>query len=179
MCDGPKPVVKTCSKCLVEKALEEFALERERPLGRQSWCRACKRAAWQCPKRKAWNRARKKRPDVRAKRSRQIRRRLASDPQFKLTRNLRRRLSHTVLGHHKSARTLELLGCTVEELRGYLEKQFKRGMSWSNYGRWHIDHIKPCASFDLTDPEQQRICFHYTNLQPLWAEENMRKGAKH
>jgi len=74
---------------------------------------------------------------------------------------------------------LDLLGCTVEELRAHLEKQFKRGMSWSNYGRWHIDHIRPCASFDLTDPEQQRICFHYSNLQPLWAEENMRKGAKH
>jgi HNH endonuclease. len=53
-------------------------------------------------------------------------------------------------------------------------------MSWDNYGRdgWHIDHIRPCASFDLTDPEQQRQCFHYTNLQPLWAADNIRKGAK-
>jgi hypothetical protein len=53
-------------------------------------------------------------------------------------------------------------------------------MTWENHGRygWHIDHIRPCASFDLADPEQQRKCFHYTNLQPLWASENMRKGDK-
>jgi len=52
-------------------------------------------------------------------------------------------------------------------------------MTWSNYGKgWHIDHIKPCASFDLSNPEQQKICFHYTNLQPLWAIDNIKKGAK-
>jgi hypothetical protein len=53
-------------------------------------------------------------------------------------------------------------------------------MSWGNYGLhgWHVDHIIPCASFDLTDPEQQRQCFHYTNLQPLWAEDNLRKSDK-
>ena len=51
-------------------------------------------------------------------------------------------------------------------------------MTRKNYGLWHVDHIKPCFSFDLTDPEQQKICFHYTNLQPLWALENIKKGKK-
>ena len=60
----------------------------------------------------------------------------------------------------------------------YLQGKFKEGMHWNNLGKWHIDHIRPCASFDLTDPEQQKQCFHYTNLQPLWAAENIRKGAK-
>ena len=80
----------------------------------------------------------------------------------------------------KKIKTLELIGCTVTELRQYLEVQFTDGMTWKNYGRhgWHVDHIRPCASFDLTDPEQQRQCFHYTNLQPLWAVDNIRKGAK-
>ena len=61
----------------------------------------------------------------------------------------------------------------------HLEAQFKPGMTWDNYGLkgWHVDHIRPCASFDLRDPEQQRRCFHYTNLQPLWAEENLKKGS--
>ena len=73
-----------------------------------------------------------------------------------------------------------MIGCTIERLRNHLEAQFTDGMSWENYGKngWHVDHIRPCASFDLTDPEQQRQCFHYTNLQPLWATDNMRKSAK-
>jgi hypothetical protein len=72
----------------------------------------------------------------------------------------------------------ELLGCTVSEARAYLQFKFLPGMSWDNRELWHIDHIRPCASFDLTDLEQQKQCFHYTNLQPLWATDNHRKGAK-
>ena len=70
------------------------------------------------------------------------------------------------------------MGCTTDELVAHLEKQFTPGMTWDNwaYRGWHIDHIRPCASFDLADPEQQRECFHYTNLQPLWAVDNMRKS---
>jgi hypothetical protein len=80
----------------------------------------------------------------------------------------------------KNIKTHELLGCTVTELRQHLEDQFTNGMDWDNYGRngWHIDHIRPCASFDLSDPDQQRQCFHYTNLQPLWAADNLSKGSK-
>lgn len=78
----------------------------------------------------------------------------------------------------KYQRTVTLLGCTPDQLIVHLEARFKPGMSWDNRGLWHIDHIKPCASFDLADPEQQKVCFHYTNLQPLWAGENMKKGAK-
>ena len=52
-------------------------------------------------------------------------------------------------------------------------------MSWDNYGDWHIDHIRPCCSFDLSKIEEQEKCFHYSNLQPLWAEENMTKGGKY
>jgi hypothetical protein len=58
----------------------------------------------------------------------------------------------------------------------HLKDHFLPEMNWDNYGAWHIDHIRPCASFDLTDPEQQKQCFHYTNLQPLWAADNIRKA---
>ena len=67
------------------------------------------------------------------------------------------------------------MGCSIEFLKEYLEKQFKSGMNWDNYGEWHVDHIIPCVSFDLSDPEQQKKCFYYTNLQPLWAIENLEK----
>ena len=80
----------------------------------------------------------------------------------------------------RSKRTLELLGCSLEHARKHLESQFKEGMTWDNHGfkGWHIDHIIPCASFDLTDPEQQKKCFNYKNLQPLWWQENLSKGSK-
>jgi hypothetical protein len=81
---------------------------------------------------------------------------------------------------NKNIKTHELIGCTITELRQHLEAQFTDGMTWHNYGKdgWHIDHIRPCASFDLSDSEQQRQCFHYSNLQPLWALDNIRKGAR-
>lgn len=83
-------------------------------------------------------------------------------------------------GARKSDTTIKLLGCSYAEFIPHFEKQFKPGMTWENRGLlgWHIDHIRPCANFDLTDPEQQRICFHFTNLQPLWAADNLRKGTK-
>ena len=79
----------------------------------------------------------------------------------------------------KSDKTLELLGASVTFVKKYLESLFQPGMSWDNYGEWHVDHIIPCASFDLNDPEQQKKCFHYTNLQPLWAADNIAKGARY
>lgn len=96
--------------------------------------------------------------------------------------NLRNRI-HCALsraGALKQCSMRGLAGCTVDQLREHLQTQFIDGMSWENYGRngWHIDHIRPCASFDLADPGQQRTCFHYSNLQPLWAAENIRKGAR-
>ncbi len=74
-----------------------------------------------------------------------------------------------------------VLGCTISELFTYLQSKFLPGMSWENYSRkgWHIDHIRRLSSFDLTDVEQRRIAFHHTNLQPLWASDNMRKGGRH
>jgi len=97
--------------------------------------------------------------------------------------NLRNRIYYALssCGVCKTQASADLIGCTAEELRQHLQAQFTDGMGWDNYGRdgWHIDHIRPCASFDLADLEQQRQCFHYSNLQPLWAADNIRKGAKH
>lgn len=80
----------------------------------------------------------------------------------------------------KAGSAVRDLGCTTEELRAYLEAQFRLGMSWDNYGKggWEIDHITPLASFDLTDREQFLKACHYTNLQPLWHHENRAKGDK-
>lgn len=98
------------------------------------------------------------------------------DDNLRILHSVRTRMSKVLKGGRKSARTVELLGCTIEFLRSHLESQFREGMSWDNYGEWHIDHIIPCANFDMTDPEQQKQCFHHSNLQPLWAYENYQKG---
>jgi len=71
------------------------------------------------------------------------------------------------------------LGYSLKDLMWALERKFQKGMGWENYGRWHVDHIKPCAMFDQTDPEQFRSCWSLANLQPLWAGDNIRKGAKY
>jgi len=101
-----------------------------------------------------------------------------TDPQFKIASNTRCRINQairTARNGYKSTHTLELLGCSAEFYVSYLESLFLPGMSWGNYGRetgklcWEIDHIRPCASFDLTDPAQQQQCFHYLNTQPMWA----------
>ena len=111
----------------------------------------------------------------------QRRRKLArcqEDLHYALYNTLRKRVLSAIRANSgdKAFRTMELIGCTVAQLRAHLQAQFWPGMSWDNRGEWHIDHIRPCASFDLTDPAQQRECFHYTNLQPLWAADNLAKG---
>jgi len=99
------------------------------------------------------------------------------DPTYKLLERYRTRVWWALKRNQKSAATQTLLGCSVEALREHLQAQFRPGMSWENYGpAWHVDHRIPCAKFDLSDPQQQRECFHYTNLQPLFAAENLSKG---
>lgn len=104
--------------------------------------------------------------------------RLLKDSSFRILFSLRSRLRKVLKRNKKSKHTIDLIGCSAEFLKSYLESKFKVGMSWNNYGRdgWHIDHIIPCCSFDLSKSEEQSKCFHYTNLQPLWAEENLQKN---
>lgn len=110
------------------------------------------------------------------------RRRRMTDPVYrmKITLGSRIRCAMKEVGGVKSKRTRELIGCDVEFLRAYLEARFLPGMTWENRGfgegKWHIDHRIPCAKFDLLDPEQQRQCFHYSNLQPLWGVDNHKKS---
>ncbi len=102
-----------------------------------------------------------------------------NDPAFKLLTNLRGRISAALKGAGKSKETLQLVGCSIAELRLHLARKFKPGMNWENYGQWHVDHIIPCCSFDLILEEEQLRCFHFSNLQPLWADENFKKSGKH
>lgn len=83
----------------------------------------------------------------------------------------------TIKKDHKFSSVLALIGLSLKELKQYLESKFKPNMTWNNYGSsWHVDHIMPCASFDLTIFENQKKCFHHTNLQPLWATTDVARA---
>ena len=99
---------------------------------------------------------------------------------FKISCNLRTRLYDAVKNNYKSGSAVKDLGCSVKDLKIHLEQQFQEGMDWKNWSKvgWHIDHIKPLASFDLTNKEELLKACNYTNLQPLWAKDNLSKSNK-
>jgi hypothetical protein len=117
---------------------------------------------------------------VRAQGTRRAKERRVCDPNFKIKQNIQRAIRMALNGRNRSIHSIELLGCSIEYLRSYLEQQFSPNMTWDNYGLygWHIDHIIPLSYFDFTDPEQQRRAWHYTNLRPLWAADNLKKNNK-
>lgn len=171
---GSKYGVKAvCKKCANAKSLKRYYQNREHNL--------IKQREWHTKNRtKRTKQLREYSYANRQNRNKYLQRKKKEDKQFHIRKNIRDRMRAAMNGRSKSKHTMELLGCSIEELKIYLEMRFTEGMSWDNYGKkgWHIDHILPCASFDLTDPEQQKICFHYTNLQPLWAKDNYKKRDK-
>ena len=106
-----------------------------------------------------------------------------NDPLYKLRHNQRKRISTAfkrLADGHKSMSTMRLIGCKQDELKRHIESQFLDGMNWDNYGTaWHVDHIIPISWFDLTNEKCQLIAFNFNNMKPLWAEENMKKGARY
>ncbi len=105
--------------------------------------------------------------------------RRARDPQYKIYRLLSCRTRQAIIKGYKNTKTKDLIGCDMNILKQFLEFQFNNNMSWDNYGSyWQIDHVIPCASFDLCDIEQQKICFNWQNLQPLESIQNNSKNNK-
>ena len=106
-----------------------------------------------------------------------------SDLDFRIKKLLRGRTGiaiKAVNGAKKCAKTTEMLGCSIEDFRIYLESKFESGMTWENYGKvWHVDHIMPCAIFNMTKPEHQKRCFHFSNMQPLFVTDNLKKNRWH
>ena len=175
-----------CSKCGLDKPINEFPV-RERGYVRGS-CKECWKShrtkykrIWReknlerdVKNRKMWY---EKNPEYLKK---YIRKKRKEDINFKIAGIYRCRIYQALRNNQKTGKTFELLGCSIKELKIYLSNRFQKGMSWNNYGYngWHIDHIKPCSSFDLSISDEQKKCFHYTNLQPLWAMDNFMKGKK-
>jgi len=173
--DNIQLVSKICKNCRVELPLNHYrGVGRHIPIKNSihSVCVRCRRYK----SKTLWRLKNKKRLYAAAYKWSK------NNVQCKVSKVLRSRLLESL----KKANTIktiqfnDLLGCTIEHAIKHIESLFKPGMSWDNHGLhgWHIDHIKPCSSFDLTDPEQQKQCFNYKNLQPLWARENLSKWCK-
>jgi hypothetical protein len=101
-----------------------------------------------------------------------------NDLNYKIKISLRTRLHHAIKTGAKAGSAVRDLGCSIPEFKSHIEAQFQPGMTWENWGDWHLDHIKPLSSFDLTDRDQFLVACHYTNYQPLWAADNFAKSAK-
>ena len=172
-----------CIKCGIEKIYTLFAKHgKQKP----NECKSCRnkrelekrdqnREEYNKKQREDWARNNALRNATRRK---TLQKKRDEDPAYRVRMNMHARLSQMVT--RKVGNTMELAGCSLNDLCTFLEAEFSSGMTWENYGLrgWHIDHIRPCASFNLEDPEEQKKCFHWTNLQPLWAIDNIRKGDK-
>ena len=179
---------KVCTKCNEEKNFLDFKPRKDAPDGTRNECRMCikeyDREYRKNNKDAILNKYLKwsenNRDHTRTYMREYQKNRRHNDPKFKILGNLRCRIHLAIKNKsgEKAQSSINLLGCTIEELHEFLEAEFEEGMTWENMGEWHVDHIRPCASFNLEDPEEQKKCFHWTNLQPLWAIDNIRKGAK-
>ena len=193
--------MKKCIKCHETKDLIDFDLKKVSKDGRHSYCKSCKKqyrkTYYQKNKKKIdenalnyyhnnlearrqWGREwyKKNQKKIQAKQTILQRNKRRNNLGHRELCYLRKKLWQIIGNIKREKETTEFLGCGMEAFKIHLESQFLTGMSWDNYGEWQIDHIKPCCSFDLKDIEQRKVCFHYTNLQPLWAIDNMKKGRK-
>lgn len=191
-----------CNKCKVDKNIEYFEIRKDINKPRKA-CKECiakskkenyeknkqdilKKNKEYINKRKDWKKQYDKERDIKLKELRNKQRlenyhnRKLYDVDFRLRRSLRSRMHFAVKYGEKCDKTMNLIGCDINMLKKHLESKFKLGMSWENYGKcgWEIDHIIPCASFDLTKEDEQKKCFNYNNLQPLWVIDNILKSNK-
>jgi hypothetical protein len=188
---------KVCSKCNEEKEFGEFSKKKDGKFGLCAVCKSCRHKYYEqnrgvfLEKRREYRENNKEAVTEQKRKSYQNRdvekhreyyreyqrNRAQNDPSWRISQRIRGRISRAISKNYKkAASSMTLLGCTIEEMRTFLEAEFEEGMTWENHGEWHVDHIRPCASFNLEYPEEQKKCFHWTNLQPLWAADNLAKG---
>jgi hypothetical protein len=199
-------VLKKCTKCNVEKELSCFSKSSHTKSKLHAWCKKCNNQYYQnhkeltCARHKQYNQDHKEEVSAQKKQyyqdhketrgayNRQYRQnhkeeaserhndRRKIDVNYKIAGNLRTRLYVALEGNYKSGSAIRDLGCSIEDLKTWLEQQFQPGMSWNNYGEWHIDHIIPLSAVNTSDRSQLLKVCNWFNLRPLWAEENISRG---
>jgi hypothetical protein len=175
---------KLCNKCKEIKSLDLFCKDKYKNDGYSTICRPCKKLYkkeyYKLNSEKVKGSVNNYRSSNKDKINLYTKEKKKKSITYKLAHILRNRIGNSLKGNVKKGSAVRDLGCTVPELKQHLESKFKDGMTWDNYGLygWHIDHIRPLASFDLTDQKDFLKACHYSNLQPLWAKDNLSKGSK-
>jgi hypothetical protein len=166
---------KRCSQCTEWKPLTQYTKETRRSDGLYDRCRPCLKEYRHSRLNLDYEYRKNNREKVNTwKRTELARKRENPDEKFiqkRIKENIARRMRFILRGTQKSQKTCELLGCSPEEFKSHLESTFTEGMTWDNYGEWHIDHIIPCAAFDQTDDTERMACWNRRNLRALWGQE--------
>ena len=167
-----------CSKCKLEKDYSAFSKNKSKKSGYNTYCKECMVAYRKENADRLKIYFKEYGQENRDKINKRSLNRYHNDIQANLRHTLRGRFNNAIQRGWKKGSAVRDLGCSIAEFKSYLETKFEDGMSWENKGRggWHIDHIIPLSAFDLTDREQVKKACHYTNLQPLWEQDNLIKG---
>lgn len=180
--------IKICIKCKIKKYLKDFYLRKEENIFRAE-CKKCYRIRknnyYQKHRVRCLRKMKRYYQLNKTKIFKNISEKMKINVNFRLLHYLRTRINAVLNRKTKLENTIRLLGCSIDFLKHHLESQFTKGMSWDSHGNgwngkgmqeWHIDHIKPCSMFDFEKKSEQRKCFHYTNLRPLWAKKNLSRS---
>jgi len=182
--------VKKCSKCKLEKEINNFVKDKNRKDGYYPQCKECNleyaKAYYLKNKNKINKRHRHNnkiyhaKPENKIKRQKRENQRYKTDINWRLTNILRSRIRSAIKNNQKSGSAISDLGCSIEKFKLWIEMNWKDGMTWDNHGLygWHIDHIIPLSLFNLSIREEFLKASHFTNLQPLWAKDNLIKQDK-
>lgn len=171
---------KICKICNLYKMINNYFTSKQTLDGYYGYCKSCSNN-----KKQNNPNAKLKAPEYRAKHKLiygevdklKKRERYKNDIAFKISCTIRSRVNQS-LKTKFTKHTVDIIGCNIDFFKQWIEYQFEDWMSWDNFGDWHLDHVRPCASFDLSDKEQQLLCFSWKNYQPLQKELNLKKNDK-
>ena len=169
-------IIKKCQYCKSEKPLTEFRINRKCHDNFNDLCYVCDPIT-------NWSRDKKHISDKKYRvnnpeKMKEKYKKMAEQINRRIRTSLNARLKKLLLSNNskKSESIVEYIGCSIQFFKAWMEHLFQGEMSWDNHGLWHLDHVKPCAAFDLSDPEQVKICFNWKNYQPLWGIDNLVKN---
>jgi len=169
--------LKCCGKCGETKTLDSYAKNKADKTGHSRYCKICAHQEYYLPNKEEAAVKSRERYRQDPNRHKESRRKAKQTPKAKLRQNISRRIKEYIQTKHEVDKVRDIIACSPKGLVSHIQSKFTPEMNWSNYGTyWHMDHVIPCAAFDMQIKSHMHWCWHYLNLQPLTAEDNMKKN---